>query len=94
MQALTVDERGDTQRLSPLAAGSPLQRLDHLIEAVERRIAAHEASVRETSLVNGSNALVSFELEKMHLLLALLREGRERLASAAGASSRGSDPPC
>jgi hypothetical protein len=87
MQALTVEERGDTQRLAPLAAASPLQRLDQLIEAVERRIAAHEASMRETSLVNGSNALVAFELEKMHLLVALLREGRERLASASGAPS-------
>ena len=85
MQALTVGERGDTQRLSPQAAGSPLLRLDQLIEAVEHRILAQEADVRETSLVDGSDTLAAFELEKMHLLLALLREGRERLAGAGSA---------
>jgi len=84
MLALTSDERGDTERLAGRVAATPLERLDHLIEMVQRRLVEQEAAVREASLTSGSTAVASFELEKMHLLVALLREGRDRLASAAG----------
>ena len=67
----------DTTR--PSSAGR-LERIDRLIEVAESRLAEQEAHVREVALVSGSTAVASFELQKMHLLIALLREGRERLA--------------
>jgi hypothetical protein len=65
----------DTTRPSP--AGR-LERIDRLIEVAESRLEEQEAHVREVALV--STAVASFELQKMHLLIALLREGRQRLA--------------
>jgi hypothetical protein len=57
-----------------------IERLDRLIREAETRLEEQEAYVREVSLVSGSTAVASFELEKMHLLVALLREGRKRLS--------------
>ena len=59
-----------------------IERYDRLIEAAAARLAEQEAYVREVALISGSTAVASFELQKMHLLIALLREGRRRLADA------------
>jgi hypothetical protein len=83
MTAPRSDERGDVQRLLPRTDTSPLQRLDQLIDTVQGRLVEQEAAVREASLISGSTAVASFELEKMHLLVALLREGRQRITGAA-----------
>ena len=57
-----------------------IERLDRLIRAAETRLDEQEAQVREASLVSGTTAVASFELQKMHLLVALLRENRARLS--------------
>ena len=63
-----------------------MERIDRLIEVAESRLEEQEAHVREVALVSGSTAVASFELQKMHLLVALLREGRQRLGRGAIAS--------
>ena len=68
---------GRTDRL-PLQ----IERLDRLIGEAETRLEEQEAYVREVALVSGSTAVASFELQKMQLLVALLREGRQRLSDA------------
>jgi hypothetical protein len=68
--------QGSVQR-SPVAQ---IERLDRLIGEAESRLGEQEAQVRETSLVSGTTAVASFELRKMHLLVALLRENRARLS--------------
>ena len=70
----------------PAARPSPaaqIERLDQLIREAETRLEEHEAYVREIALVNGASAVASFELNKMQLLVALLREGRDRLSEAS-----------
>jgi hypothetical protein len=58
-----------------------IERLDRLLAEAERRLAEQEAYVREISQVNGNTAIAAFELQRMHLLIALLREGRGRLSA-------------
>jgi hypothetical protein len=58
-----------------------IERLDRLLAEAERRLAEQEAYVREISQVNGNTAIATFELQRMHLLIALLREGRGRLSA-------------
>ena len=60
-----------------------VERLDRLIAEVETRLEDQEAYVREVTLVADSSAVPSFELQKLQLLAALLREGRKRLSDAA-----------
>jgi hypothetical protein len=60
-----------------------IERLDQLIREVENNLEEQETYVREASLVSGSTAAAAFELQKMQLLIALLREGRERLADGS-----------
>ena len=78
MSTQTYVEPSSTHR-SPAVQ---IERYDRLIEAAEARLAVQEAYVREVALISDSTAVASFELRKMHLLIALLREGRRRLADA------------
>jgi hypothetical protein len=73
-------ERSSTEGPAHRSPALQIERYDKLIEAAETRLAEQEAYVREAALVSGSTAVASFMLQKMHLLIALLREGRQRLA--------------
>jgi hypothetical protein len=55
------------------------QQYDRCIADAESQIAAQERLIREAGLVGRSAAQESFELQKMQLLLSILREARERL---------------
>src|SRR6267154_597464 len=81
-QTQTLVESIGLQGFAPRSPDAQVQRLDRLIAEAETRLAEQEAYVREVALVSGSTAVASFELQKMHLLVALLREGRRRLADA------------
>ena len=60
-------------------AATQICRLDRLILEVEARLHEREADLREAARVGGKTAVAAFELKKMHLLLALLHEGRRRV---------------
>jgi hypothetical protein len=71
-----ANSRGSVQRSS----ANQVERFDRLIREAETRLEEQEAYVREVCLVSGSTAVARFELEKMHLLVGLLREGRKRVS--------------
>ena len=75
-------ERSSTEGSAYPSPALQIERYDRLIAAAETRLSEQEAYVREAALVSGSTAVASFMLQKMHLLIALLREGRQRLADA------------
>ena len=83
MSTRTTVESANTQGSGPRSAALQIERLDQLIREAQRRLEEQEAYVREIALVSGSTAVASFELHKMHLLVALLREGRQRLSDAS-----------
>ena len=84
MSAQTIVEHISMPGAAHRSPATQIERLDRLIAEAETRLAEQEAYVREVALVSGSTAVASFELQKMHLLIALLREGRERLSTTAG----------
>jgi hypothetical protein len=74
--------RSDTTRdLARSPSVEQIERLDRLLAEAEKRVAEQEAYVREVSQVSGNTAIATFEVQRMHLLIALLREGRERLSN-------------
>ena len=77
-----IVESIDCQQIGAPFACLQIERYDRLIEEAETRLAEQEAYVREVALVSGSTAVASFELQKMHLLIALLREGRRAAPDA------------
>jgi len=74
-------EGTSTQGLVRRSPAVQLERFDQLIIEAETRLQDQEDYVREVSLVSGSTAVASFELQKLQLLVALLREGRTRLCA-------------
>jgi hypothetical protein len=84
MSTQTYVERSSTEGSAYRSPALQIERYDRLIEAAETRLAEQEAYVREAALVSGSTAVASFMLQKMLLLSALLREGRQRLADVPG----------
>jgi hypothetical protein len=82
MSTQTYVERSSTEGSAYRSPALQIERYDRLIAAAETRLSEQEAYVREAALVSGSTAVASFMLQKMHLLIALLREGRQRLADA------------
>jgi hypothetical protein len=80
MSAQYIVKRASTEGSAQRWHAMQIERLDRLIQEAETRREEQEAHVREVSLVSGSTAVASFELQKMHLLIALLREGRGRLS--------------
>jgi hypothetical protein len=62
------------------SASAQIERLERCIAGAERHLEEQAARVREAALAGFSTAVADFNLQKMELLLALLREGRERVA--------------
>jgi hypothetical protein len=79
----TIVERVSTREPAQRSPVAQIERFDRLIQMAETRLLEQEAYVRNVARVSGSTAVATFELQKMHLLIALLREGRERLAESA-----------
>jgi hypothetical protein len=72
-------------------AASRIWRFDRLILAVEALLHEREAQLREVGLASGKSAVAAFELKKMHLLLALLREVRQRAGGSLPSDPDGED---
>ena len=83
MSTQTIVEPASTEGPAHRSLDLQVERLDRLISEVETRVEDQEAYVREVTLVAGSTAVPRFELQRLQLLVALLREGRQRLFDAA-----------
>jgi hypothetical protein len=57
-----------------------LMRLDRCLASVERHVEDQEARIRLGALSGFNTAGNEFDLQKTHLLLAILRESRDRVA--------------
>ena len=62
-----------------------MARLDRCIAGAERHVEEQEARIRQAALAGCNTAEDEFDLQKMQLLLAILREGRERVAHSSPA---------
>lgn len=71
------DARGRQIAARPQPAG--IERLELTIAAAERHIELQEQRIREATLAGRTTPQDGFELQKLQLLIAILREGRERL---------------
>ncbi len=61
------------------ALPAQLERLDQTIATAERHVEAQQRLIAEATLAGRNTAQAAFELQKLQLLIAILREGRERL---------------
>jgi hypothetical protein len=78
--------------IEPEIAATPrcvahLGRVDQAIEEAERQVEAQELLIGEAARGGSDAAPEIFELQKMQLLVAILREGRERLAERVSGAS-------
>jgi hypothetical protein len=76
--------------IEPEIAATPrsvahLGRVDQALEEAERQVEEQELLVGEAARGGGDAAPEIFELQKMQLLVAILREGRDRLAERVAA---------
>ena len=76
---------GEIERIAP---GEPprsgrLERVDRVIADAERRAQVQKRAIAEATLAGRNTSPHGFELQKLELLLAILREGRDRLRGSA-----------
>ena len=83
---MAVQDRSDASGRELAAQPSPAQieRIEQTIAAAERHIELQEQRIQEAMLAGRSTAQDGFELQKLQLLIAILREGRERLLERSG----------
>ena len=85
----TVDRIG---RDDPAPAPLPrpldvyLARVDRGIEEAEQRLEEQHSRIAQAAAADHNTAQDQFDLQKMQLILAILREGRERLLQRMRAS--------
>jgi hypothetical protein len=60
-----------------------IERLERCIATAQRQIEAQEQRLRQAAIEGRGAAVEEFDLQKMHLLLAILHEGRERAVRQA-----------
>ena len=68
-------------------AAGQMARFERCIAGAERHIEEQESRIREAALAGCNTAVDDFNLQKMHLLLAILREGRDRVVERLRAAS-------
>jgi hypothetical protein len=83
MSAREIADRVGPEVAAPRPFAVQLERLGRVIGEAERQVEAQEALVAQAALTGRDAALEDFELRKMQLLVAILREGRERLLERA-----------
>jgi hypothetical protein len=78
---MPVQDRSDASGREIAAQPSPAQieRIEQTIAAADRHIELQEQRIKEATLAGRNTAQDGFELQKLQLLIAILREGRERL---------------
>ena len=80
MSAREIADRVGPEIAAPRPYEAHLERVDQAIEEAERQVEEQEVLIGEAARGGGDAAPEIFELQKMQLLVAILREGRERLA--------------
>ena len=80
MSTQTIVQSVNVEGTTRPPPAAQIERLDRLIRDAEKWREDQEAYVREVALVSGNTAPASFELQRVQLLIALLREGRERMS--------------
>jgi hypothetical protein len=65
--------------MAPRPQPAQIERLELTIAAAERHIELQEQRIRQATLAGRVTPQDGFELQKLQLLIAILREGRERL---------------
>ena len=78
---MPVQDRSDASSREIASQPSPAQieRIEQTIAAADRHIALQEQRIKEATLAGRNTAQDGFEFQKLQLLIAILREGRERL---------------
>jgi hypothetical protein len=79
MSAREIAERVGPEVAAPRPYEAHLERVDQAIEEAERQVEEQETRIRLVAQGGRDAAREIFELQKMQLLVAILREGRERL---------------
>ena len=87
---MPVQDRSDASGRELAAQPSPAQieRIEQTIAAAERHSELQEKRIKEATLAGQSTTQDGFELQKLQLLIAILREGRERLLERSGGGAR------
>ena len=79
MSAREIADRVGPEVAAPRPYEAHLERVDQAIEAAERQVEEQEKRIGQVAQGGRDAAHEIFELQKMQLLVAILREGRERL---------------
>jgi hypothetical protein len=79
-----IADRVGAELAAPRPFELQLERLGRVIGEAERQVEAQEALVAQAEGEGRDAALEDFELRKMQLMVAILREGRERLLGTSG----------
>lgn len=87
MSVHTIVGRIGRHAPSPAPLSHHLARVERGIEEAEQRLEEQERRIRQAALASRNTAQDRFDLQKMQLLLALLREGRARLLERMSGSS-------
>jgi hypothetical protein len=87
---MPVQDRSDTSGREIGAQPSPahIERIEQTIAAADRHIELQEQRIKEATLAGRNTAQDGFELQKLQLLIAILREGRERLLERSARGER------
>ena len=86
MSARSIAERVGPEVAAPRPFAAQMERLDRTIEEAEQRLEEQQTLIAQAALAGRDTARDAFELRKMQLLVAILREGRERLLGRLTAS--------
>ena len=92
MSAREIADRVGPEVAAPRPYEAHLERVDHAIDQAERQVEEQEKRIGQVAQAGGDAAKEIFELQKMQLLVAILREGRERLAERLSCRARGQTP--
>src|SRR5258708_3340692 len=87
MSVQTIVERIGGDQTARWPHPAHLAQVDRVIEEAERRLGEQEQRFGQAAVAGRSTDQDDFELQKMQLLVAILREGRERLRERLPASS-------
>ena len=79
MSAREIADRVGPEVAAPRPYEAHLERVDQAIEQAERQVEEQEKRIGQVAQDGRDAAPEIFELQKMQLLVAILREGRERL---------------
>ena len=79
MLARNIAERIGPEVAAPRPLVAQIQRLEQTLEECERRLEAQASLIEEAVLAGRDTEQDIFDLQKMQLVVAILREGRDRL---------------